>query len=324
MLRQDLTVCFPPRTTVPALLLEFAQWFTEHPRPDEWDFQIQGEKMGSDWLAVNGADLYDQFVPFIQLPRGSRVCIWRLSEAPLESCPVMYFHADGDDCVVGDSLVSFLRLFAAGKTGIEEMDIDKSAVATELRSQFSNWLQAKLDLSSLADLAELELQRTSLTGDLRKWLDQWNLQQENEIKENESLQLLLAKLKHYIAVNAQPWEKANFEIALVGDRFEISRKFFGDKEVPESKEIEVLLRRIRAERSARYPERGLWHTAWLSLSSDGGVSLDCDFLSDPEPLFKNEKPGPKDYKIDFELKQRSQYWQPEWLSSRLSTSSVPS
>lgn len=316
---QDPTSNFPPGTSVPELLIEFSEWFRQHPYPEEWAFQIQSEKVGSDWFAINGADLYDSVMPFIQLPRGSRVCLWRQNQEPLNECPVLYFHSDGDDRIVGKNLESFLVLFAAGKTGIQEIDSTKNETVNKIRTEFHSWLHNKSSNAADPDFAKLEADCNELTTHLVKWLDDWNQQQDALIKENESFGTLVAKLKHYLAVNAQPWEKTNFEIAMVGPKFEIRRKFFGDKEVPEAADIEPILRELRVQRAGKCPGRGLWHSAWLSLSPEGGVSLDCEFLSDPEPLFQKEKPTEHDYKADCQSHPREQYWQPHWLAGKIET-----
>lgn len=323
MLRQDPTTYFPPGAQPPELLLSTLQWFEQKPHPEEWDFKFCGEIMGSDWLAANGADLYSKFIPFIQLPRGSKVCFVRLADEAPDRCPIMYYHSDGDDCIVADTMQNFLLLFGAAKTGIVEMDLDKSPASSQLRNEFNEWLRQNLKADEQPDLEKILADAQKLTIDLKAGLEHWNKKQDLEIKNNENFQHLYNKLKHYIPVNAQPWEKANFEICAVGSKFEIRRKFFGDKEVTEASEVAPILRELRLQRMKKCPERGLWHSAWLCLGIDGSITLDCDFLSDPDLLFQHEKPDARDYAMDFEAHPRTDFWRPDWLADKLEPSAKP-
>ena len=81
----------------------------------------------------------------------------------------------------------------------------------------------------------------------------------------------------------------------------------------EISELEPLFRSVREQRAQKFPERGLWFSAWVTVGAQGGAVLSCNFLDKPKILDERPLIPMRDYELDLSAFPRSTHWLPEWL-----------
>jgi hypothetical protein len=78
-------------------------------------------------------------------------------------------------------------------------------------------------------------------------------------------------------------------------------------------DLEGLFRSVREQRARKMPERGLWFSSWVKVGLQGGATLCCNFLDEPERLGEGPAIHFSDYKRDLSVFPRSEHWMPDWL-----------
>ncbi|MEL6606288.1 MAG: hypothetical protein AAFP20_24070 [Cyanobacteria bacterium J06614_10] len=114
-----------------------------------------------------------------------------------------------------------------------------------------------------------------------------------------------------------PWRSADFDVFVAGSKFEIWKRYRGRVRIPESHQLEPLLRQLRTERARQLPEQGLWFSAFLKVFPDGAILLCRDDEYSP-PEFSEEQPVEADYRQDLSAFPRSPRYTPSWLEKVLS------
>jgi len=81
-------------------------------------------------------------------------------------------------------------------------------------------------------------------------------------------------------------------------------------------DLEQLFRSAQEQRAQETPERGLWFSSWVKVGAQGGATLCCNFMDEPEVLGERQDIPFSDYKRDLIRFPRSAHWMPDWLKER--------
>jgi len=294
---------FPTHFEVPNLLLEFADWLKEQKERSVGNFDFQSDRFNDFWIE-NGADLHEHFAFFLRDPTGGQIGYW-LYDGSKPFPPIVNVGSEGQLDILGDSLEEFLARLAEGTTNAA--DLDSRDEKDNQGSALANWITSRSVKHTLTNQPE--------RPDLREWMDKWG-QEQRALIDGDSWHIQIAdKLRKFVKPNAQPWETANFDVLLVGTQFRMWHRSFGPKPMPKSDvaDLESLFRAVREQRARKFPERGLWFTAWVKIGTQGGASLSCNFMDVPRIMDEQPAIPNSDYDIDLRDFPRSKHWTPKWL-----------
>lgn len=294
---------FPADLQVPAILLDFGNWLKTKRAGSLGCFSMQSERFDDYWIE-NGADLHPSFAFFIRDPAGGQIGYWLYDGRTTIFPPVVMVGSEGELSILGDSLEQFLERLAEGNT--QAPDLDSREGGTE-DAELLRWLESRT--------VHTPIRTHRNHPDLQKWMDEWG-QQQREWIDKDSLHLQIAdKLRKFVKPNAEPWETANFDVLLVGTQFKMWHRSSGPKPLARNdlSALEELFRAVREQRAKKVPERGLWFSSWVTVGSQGGAVLCCNFMEEPKILDERPIIPASDYELDLSAFPRSQHWTPEWL-----------
>jgi hypothetical protein len=295
---------FPADCPVPSLLLDFGSWLKSKRPGSLGYFSLQSERFNDYWIE-NGADLHPYFAFFIRDPTGGQIGYWLYDGRTIISPPIVMVGSEGQLGILSDSLEEFLERLAKGNT--QTPDLDTRDKGGNEGVELTNWLESRCVKSPI--------QTTPNHPDLKRWMGEWGQQQRDWI-DNDSLHLQIAEqLRRYVKPNAKPWETANFDVLLVGTQFRMWHRSFGPKPMLQNEiaTLESLFRSVREQRAQKFPERGLWFSAWVKIGSQGAANICCNFMDEPKILDERPNIPTIDYESDLRAFPRSKHWMPEWL-----------
>jgi len=295
---------FPSGFEPPPTLLAFGGWIREKPWGSVGCFRVESERFDDFWIE-NGADLHPNFAFFMRDPTGGKVGYWLIEGPRTEWPPVVLVGSEGETRILASSLVEFLRRLAAGDTGAP--DLDSRGVDETEAAELTEWLAFRTD--------DAMSQQRRAPPDLLTWMDEWGRRQREWI-DNDVHHLEIAnRLRRYLKPNPEPWDTACFDVLLVGAQFRMWHRSYGLKPIPdaEAAALEVHFRAVREQRARRFPDRGLWFSAWVKVGATGGAVLCCNYMDQPE--FLDQKPiiPGAEYQRDLRAFPRSEHWMPDWL-----------
>lgn len=298
---------FPPHFAVPGLLLEFADWLKDKTWGSVGCFRLESKRFNEFWME-EGLDLHSFFAFFIRDPTGGQVGFWLHEGCDIESPPVVLVGSEGELAILGNSLPEFLARLAKKKT--QASDLDSRAGQVDKGTQLAKWLKTHS--------AGLPAPRHRSLPDFQQWFEQLDQQQRDWVHNDPLHRKIADKLRMYVKPNAEPWETANFDVLLVGTQFRMSHS--NRPQAMPAKEVagfESLFRAVREERARKFPDRGLWFTARVTVGAEGGAYIACNFMDEPK-IPDDQPPIPaSDYKLDLKAFPRSKHWTPKWLEHRL-------
>jgi hypothetical protein len=295
---------FPLHCEVPSLLVEFGKWLKSKPAGSVGYFSLRSERFNDYWIE-NGADLHPYFAFFIRDPTGGQIGYWLYEGMAMVSPPIVMVGSEGELSILSDTLEQFLSRLAEGDTQI--FDLDSRTEDSKEGAKLAKWLASRT--------VKMPVQNTQDHPDLNRWMEEWGRKQ-RDWTNNDSAHVEIAdKLHRYVKPNAKPWETANFDVLLVGSQFKMWHRSFGPKPMPQSEisDLESLFRSVRDQRAQKLPERGLWFSAWVKVGAQGGASLCCNFMDEPEILDERPTIPRSDYEHDLSAYPRSKHWMPNWL-----------
>jgi hypothetical protein len=297
---------FPDGFAVPPLLLEFADRIRSTTAGSLGYFRLESERFNDFWIE-NGSDLHAFFAFFMRDPTGGQIGYW-LYDGPTTASPLI--GSEGETEALGESLEDFLKHLVSGDTGAH--DLDSRGTNHPASAELTKWLESSA--------GETLCSTHSNHPDLSQWINEWGRTQRDSMRiESEYLQIA-DKLRRFVKPNAEPWERASFDVLLVGTQFRMWHRSFGPKLMLQAdiSELESHFRAVREKRARKFPDRGLWFSAWVNVGAQGEASLSCNFMD--EPKFVDERPvvSIRDYQRDLSDFPRSKHWMPEWLQARLS------
>jgi hypothetical protein len=305
---------FPEYFKPPALLLDFADWLKEKEAGTLGYFRFQSDRFNDFWIE-NGADLHPYFAFFMRDPMGGQVGYWLHERRATPAPPIVLVGSEGELSIVSNTLEEFLARLADGQTNVPELDSRDDDGGDE-GTKLTEWLMSRT--------GEEPIHSHGKRPDFKQWIDTWGQEQRDWI-DNDPFHLQIAeKLRKYVKPNAQPWETANFDVFLVGTQFKMWHRSFGPKPMPPSEvaDLESIFRSVREQRARKFPERGLWFTAWVTIGTRGGANLSCNFMDEPKILDERPVVATSDYRIDLATFPRSKYWMPVWLTERTTPSTL--
>ncbi|MGD1952612.1 MAG: hypothetical protein ACFB14_23650 [Leptolyngbyaceae cyanobacterium] len=205
-----------------------------------------------------------------------------------------------------------------------------------------NWVEREWNLTKEARQQLLSKTPKDDHPSLEAWLERWSDEQQAAQAANSIcreifgiLRKYLPDVENYIASIAPtpegqeamrsgltpegyfPWFSANFDVFVVGSKFEIWKRDRRKVSIPEGQRLKPLLRQLRTDRARQLPEQGLWFSASLKVSPKGTVLLRrSDEYSPPE--FSGEQPTATDYEQDLSAFPCSPRYTPPWLQKILS------
>jgi hypothetical protein len=295
---------FPAGCQVPSLLLDFGSWL-KNKRAGSLGFFFLESKRFNDYYIENGSDLHDNFAFFIRDPTGGLIGYWLYEGGATVSPPIVMFGSEGELSILGGSLAELLSRLAEGKT--QAADLDSRDEGGREPTELANWLESHI--------AKAPTPIQPGHPDFKKWMNEW-AQQQREWMDKDSYHLQIAdKLRMFVKPNAMAWETAAFDVLLVGTQFKMWHRSFGPKPMPhkDTADLEVLFRSVREQRAQKIPDRGLWFSSFVSIGSQGGATLCCNFMDEPEILDERITIPASDYERDLSSFPRSKHWMPEWL-----------
>jgi hypothetical protein len=295
---------FPANFEVPMLLLDFGHWLKKIRWGSVGDFRFQSERFNDHYIE-NGADLHPSFALFIRDGTGGQIGYWLYDGRTTGCPPIVMVGSEGELGTLGDTLEEFLKRLAEGNTQARGLDSRGQRGAGE--KELANWLDSRA--------VEVPVQSHREHPDFEQWMVEWGRQQ-RVWRNQDPLHLQIAdRLRKFVKPNAEPWETAKFDVLLVGTQFKMWHRSFGPKPMPHDEiyDLEFLFRSVREQRARRFPERGLWFSSWVTVGSQGGAVLCCNFMDEPRILDERPIISASDYERDLSAFPRSKHWKPKWL-----------
>ncbi len=361
---------FPSRVTVPAKLIELAEWLNDSIDDENYYIPSFGSENFSEYYASNGSNLADFFGIFINLGDGSQVAYWFYEGCDVDKVPIVVLGSEGDLGIAANSIEEFIARIIEEKfpdtywaARLSDFYFYRYCMEQELEDSFEGkkvaelvkpqgdwlnnleeWVKIKWNLDSVSRQNLTSIDPSSNHPNIEEWFDNWNTQQEAIISDDDANQLSSC-LQNYLTQNLsqiqsieesfyrayseeeqRPMSAArdrmtslrpsNFDIVLVGSKFEIYHRFYGKQQISDSNSFELIFRKIREKRAVQNPQRGFWFSAVVNLYPDGEINIICHF-DDQEPNFEREQPTLDDFLIDLNQFPKSSRWIPVWLKNRL-------
>ena len=295
---------FPCDCEVPSLLLEFGSWLKSKPEGSVGYFCLQSRRFDDHWIE-NGADLHPYFAFFIRDPTGGQIGYWLYDGVNTVSPPIVMVGSESQLKILSDTLGTFLKRLAAGNT--HAPDLDSHVEGGQEPAELKDWLESR----GVMKLTE----NGRAHPDLKQWIEAWGQEQRDWINSDSDHVQIADKLRKYLKPDAEPWETENFDVLLVGTQFRMWHRSFGPQPMQQSEisDLEPLFRSVREQRAKKFPDRGLWFSAWVTVGPQGGAVLSCNFMDAPKILDERPIIPISDYQIDLSAYPRSKHWMPEWL-----------
>lgn len=293
----DIARQWPDGRDMPTVIRSVVDYVKNKPWMSLGATRLVGDRMDDFWIE-NGADLWQDFGIFMRLPDGSRVAQWFQKRDAASVPPIVYIGSEGEMEILSSSLEAFLATWAlahfdvAGnlvgegvKVGLpsdlirDEDDADDEKVV-DGRPPFAAFLT-----SLLGQDVRTHVRPKPDDAPFKAFFEAWGKRQRAALATNSNLTAIVRAMDAYVPRGKQPWERAHFHLAAIGDRLEIGGK--GDPRKPLNDADAAAIRPfILAEREARasgeHAPRGLWHSASLLLYPDGACQIAADWSAAPK------------------------------------------
>jgi hypothetical protein len=302
---------FPPGKDAPSLLLDFAAWLEGRTWGSVGCFSLVGQF--SDLAPIfDGSPLRRDFALFLRLPEGSVVGAWYGGATDVVNPPIVVIGSEGQNEILGPSLEGLLAKIALGWFEENEEwtdfapyeDLEEHAL-----DELAYWLSSRL---GGADLEELTATPSGLP-DFTRWTETWCRDREKFWAEHPVSNELGRHLAGYLPKGKNPWDKTIFNVAIVGQQYQVQVLRRGPQPVEEAAIVEPILRGLRDEMWQAKPELGLWHSMSFGLYADGHV-LPYGFDYETRPTIGNKPADVTQARADLARAPRPQRWVPSWLA----------
>lgn len=272
---------FPPGVEPPALLLDFASWLDGRTWGTVGCFSLVGDFADLAPI-VDGGPLRKSFALFMRLPEGSVVGLWFPPDATPgttpDTAPVVVLGSEGQHEILAPSLAGFLAKIALRHFTEEGewSDFAPHEDFDDATPDLAGWLTARLGVPDLHPVAQAANDLPDFTG----WMDKWCSDREDYWAAHPAMIALGRAIKAHKPKDKKPWTPGtSFEIAIVGEEYQIRVLRRGRQPIDEAAAVEPILRNLREELFREYPDLGLWQSMTLVLYGDGRVLPSFDYRS---------------------------------------------
>lgn len=331
----DIARQWPDGRDAPQIILDVADYMRDKPWLSLGATRLVGDRMDDHWIE-NGADLWRDFGCFMRLPEGSRVAQW-FREGEDGPPPVVLIGSEGEQRILAPDLEAFLAAWALvapfDKLQLSKMEADvivsgvPVVVPSDLlhdtnsedddepvadgRPDFARFLEGKLGkpLKSF-------LKASPDSAPFKVFFDSWGTTAQAEIAANNNLKAIAEILDSDIPRGGKPWDRTSFKLAAIDNRLEIGGKNDPRNPMPEA-QAAAIRPLVMAERTRRaegvHAPRGLWHSAFIYLRSDGTCQIPADWSSPPK-FFHGPPATGAELAAELAKFPRSPRWREPWMA----------
>jgi hypothetical protein len=274
---------FPPGVEPPTLLLDFASWLEGRNWGTVGCFSLVGDFTDQAPI-VDGGPLRKNFALFMRLPEGSVVGLWfppgTSAETTPGTAPVVVLGSEGQHEILAPSLAGFLAKIALCHFTEESewSDFVPHEDSDDASSDLADWLTARLGVPDLHPLTQTTNELPNFTG----WMDKWCSDREDYWAAHPAMLALSRALKAHKPKDKKPWTPGtSFEIAIVGEQYQIRVLRRGRQPIDEAAAIEPILHDLREELLREYPDLGPWQSMTLVLNGDGRILPSFEYRTRP-------------------------------------------
>lgn len=298
--RESLRLHTPHGQTLPHLLQDFCDWFTQH-GDQAGNVRIVGDRL-DDCYVEDGSRIAPAFVSFLCLGDGSRVGWWRPDGTALAESPVALLGSEGELRIVGLGLAELLSRWATGSTGIDDF-------GGQANARMARWLRERCGGGvPRSDDGELEGRTRQLEG----WFEAWSTRRSELAAVDPHRVALARELLPLIGRPSQTWERTFAEVVMTGTSCRLFGTLVGQKPLSVSPELAAALVALRERDADELPEAGLWFRAVLQVGADGVLGVKRTYLEEPNP--REVQLDVAGLREDLLRRPRSAYWMPSWLA----------
>jgi hypothetical protein len=302
----SITAEFPPHIAPPRLLAQFVDFLRTLPEGSLGSFTIAGARL-CDGALPGGDDLAERFGLFCHFGDGSQLGYWFADGGATEHAPIVLIAHDDAPALVAPSLAELLWRIVDGNPEIAGIphDFQPDDDDADARPILREWLNAWVPRPNHRQLGDAE---TQLKASFDNFVNEAINRREQELSENPTLQALALVLRpywlrwvdantlfsqfgepflHQMGDMAEAIESIRksmsgqsipdvdlLEISAANDMVEITKLVQGERiAVPEAAQAVPLILQLRQQQLEKFPERGLWHYASITLGEQGQVTL---------------------------------------------------
>lgn len=296
---------FPPGIEAPSLLVDFAGWLKGRPWGSVGCFSLQGQ-FSDHAPIVDGSRLRDRFSLFMRLPDGSAVGGWYGAGLDRDNPPIVGLGSEGDYELLAPSLDGLLVKLTSRQFDKAWSDLLPHEEVECQTVELGRWLAGR----PTGEVAASDDGASELP-DFRGFVEKWSRDREDYWANHRLLAELGWRLAAHLPKGKNPWDKTNFEVALVGAQYQARVLMRGPQPFEEAASIESLLRDLREEMRRAQPELGLWYAMNFALYGDGRIMPHFDY--DVRPTIDGEPANLTEAKADLARAPRPERWVPKWL-----------
>lgn len=303
---------FPPGTTPPPLLADWAQWLRKRTWGCVGCFDLQGSLI-DDAPLVDGTPLRRDFALFLRLPDGSVAGLWLEQGRRPDDAPVVALGSEGQSATLAPSLPAFLAQLARGHFTQSRAwsDLAPHEDSPDATPELAAWLRQHPGVADLGPLAAGPQEREdTFEGFARRWSEAREAHWEAH-PTMTALAALLGSCRP--SADAEPWECTHLEARWVGDAYALYELRRGWQPVREAAQAQPLLRALRDEQHRADPELGLWAAMKFTLDAQGRISPRFDYMGRPD--IDGQPVAAQQARKDLARAPRPSRWVPDWMTS---------
>ena len=255
--------------------------------------------------------MHNQFALFTRLPEGSVVGAWYGTGGRADKAPIVVLGSEGQHEIIAASLESLLAKIAVQRfeEDSEWTDFTPHEDVDDATLELAEWLIDRLDGKDLEKLAEPPTGLPDFGG----WMAKWCRDREEFWAVHPIMVELAERLTAHLPTGKNPWDTTSFDVAIVGQQYQVRVLRRGWQVVEEAAAIEPLLRRLRDERWCAQNNLGLWYSMSFAFSANGRIWPHFDY--ETRPTIGGAPADLDEARADLRRAPRPERWVPAWLAS---------
>ncbi|HLG82827.1 MAG TPA: hypothetical protein VKY22_17580 [Bradyrhizobium sp.] len=297
---------FPLWLEAPSLLVDFAAWLEGRAWGGVGCFDLVGQFSDNAPL-FDASLLRNEFALFMRLPDGSAAGIWYPNAGNAELAPVVLIDSEGQNEILAPSLEGLLAKIALSQ--FEDSDLHPDEDADDETDQLAAWLCKRLAVKDLGATLRAPEPLPDFAAAMKKWCGD----REAYWSDHPAMKALSAPLLSHRPTAKNPWDRTQFEVAMVGAQTQIRVLRRGRQPVEEAAMIEPILRDLRDDMWREMPNLGLWYSMAFGLYADGRIMPRFDY--DTRPMIDGKPADLAQARADLRRAPRPARWVPAWLDA---------